>query len=475
MTRCIVIGLDCAPPSLVFERYRPLLPNLAALMDRGVHGPLRSTDPPITVPAWVSMTTGRDPGELALYGFRNRVPGTYESRTATSRDLTAKRIWDYVGAAGMRAAALFVPLTSPPTPLRGSMISCFLSPGGDAPWTFPPGLAATLGARFGDYAPDVPEFRTDDLRRVERELFRTTSQHFDMARHVLEEDRPDFAMMVEIGTDRLHHAFWAHMDPSHPRHDPASPFLDVGERYYRFVDERVGELLDLVGDEADVLVVSDHGARPMLGGVAINEWLVKEGELSLRGEPEGRTVPEAVGVDWSRTRAIGRGGYYARVFLNVQGRDPEGIVPEARYEEVREELARRLRSLTLPDGRPLAVRVDRPEAIYRHVRGRAPDLLVYFGELDYRAVGTIGHGRVFLDANDEGPDACNHDVEGILIAAGPSFARGARGGRIEGARIYDVLPTALDCLGVATPPGLLGKSLVDPGRGGPSGPLEEKP
>ncbi len=457
MTRCLVLGLDCAPPRLVFERYRPLLPNLAALIDRGIHGPLRSTEPPITVPAWVSMTTGRDPGELGLYGFRNRVPGTYEAKTATSRDVAAKRVWDYVGEAGMRVAALFVPLTSPPTPVRGSMVSCFLSPGGDAPWTFPPRLADTLRARFGEYAPDVPEFRTDDLARVERELFRTTAQHFDITRHVLEEQRPDFAMMVEIGTDRLHHAFWAHMDPTHPRHDPASPFLDVGERYYRYVDARIGELLSVVGPETDVLVVSDHGARPMLGGFAINEWLLREGDLALRQAPKVPTSPETGGIDWSRTRAIGDGGYYARIFLNVEGRDPEGIVPAARYEEARESLARRLASLKTPEGKTLAVRVDRPEAVYRRVRGRAPDLLVYFGDLDYRSIGTVGHGRVFLDANDRGPDACNHDWEGILIAAGPSFDRR---GPVEGARIYDVLPTVLDCLGIARPGGLLGESLT---------------
>ncbi|MBC7172321.1 MAG: alkaline phosphatase family protein [Polyangiaceae bacterium] len=457
MPRCLVLGLDCAPPLLVFDRYRALLPNLTALMDRGFFGPLRSTAPPITVPAWVSMTTGRDPGELGLYGFRNRVPRSYAMKTATSRDVAAKRVWDLVGESGRRVAALFVPLTSPPTPLRGSMVSCFLSPGGNAPWTFPPALANELRERFGEYEPDVPDFRTDDLARVEADLFRTTAQHFDIAAHILEKDRPDFAMMVEIGTDRLHHAFWAQMDPDHPRHDPTGPFRDIGERYYAFIDQRIGELLAIAGAETDVLVVSDHGARPMLGGFAINEWLAREGDLVLRSSPSEPTTLEEAGIDWARTRAVGDGGYYARIFLNVEGRDPDGVVPESRYEEEREHLALRLSALTMPDGKKLAVRVDRPEAVYRRVRGRAPDLLVYFGDLDHRSVGTVGHGRVFLESNNRGPDACNHDWEGIVIGAGPSIARR---GRVEGASIYDVLPTVLDCLGVARPADILGTSLI---------------
>jgi predicted AlkP superfamily phosphohydrolase/phosphomutase len=457
MPRCLVLGLDCAPPRLVFERYRPLLPHLGGLMDRGLFGPLESTAPPITVPAWASMTTGRDPGELGLYGFRNRAPGSYELRVATSRDLSAKRLWDYAGDAGKKVAALFVPLTSPPTPLRGQMVSCFLTPGGDAPYTFPRSLAAELEARFGPYEPDVPEFRTADLDRVRRDLFRTTAQHFDVARHVWTEHRPDLLMMVEIGTDRLHHAFWTHMDPEHPRHDPASPHRGVGEAYYRYVDERVGELLALAGDDTDVLVVSDHGARPMLGGMAINEWLAREGYLTLERAATEPTTPASLGVDWSRTRAIGEGGYYARVFLNVEGRDPAGVVPASRYEEERARLADALARLPGPDGAPLVHRVDRPEAVYRRVRGRAPDLLVYFGDLAYRSLGTVGHGRIWVEANDAGPDGCNHDWQGIVIGAGPSFPKR---GRVEGARIYDVLPTALACLGVPAPRGLLGESLL---------------
>ena len=70
--KVIVIGLDCAPPDLVFEKWKDKLPVLRGLMEKGVYGPLRSTDPLITIPAWTSMVTSKNPGTLGLYGIRNR-------------------------------------------------------------------------------------------------------------------------------------------------------------------------------------------------------------------------------------------------------------------------------------------------------------------------------------------------------------------------------------------------------------------
>ncbi len=85
----VVIGLDCAEPSLVFERFADRLPNLTRLRDEGVWGKLRSCDPPITVPAWMSMMSSKDPGTLGYYGFRNRADRSYEKMT-TATSLAVK-------------------------------------------------------------------------------------------------------------------------------------------------------------------------------------------------------------------------------------------------------------------------------------------------------------------------------------------------------------------------------------------------
>ena len=212
----IVIGLDCAPPELVFERYRDSMPFVASLMDGGTWGRLRSSEPPITVPAWTCMVSGRDAGELGLYGFRNRVRGETGLRLANGHDVRVKRVWDWLGENGYRVAPLFVPLTSPPVGVRGNMVSGFMHSGGDEAWCFPRSLESEIESRFGRYRPDVEDFRAEDLDRIYRDIIEMTDQHFAIARWVWREKSPDFLMMVEIGVDRFHHAFWAHIDPTHP-------------------------------------------------------------------------------------------------------------------------------------------------------------------------------------------------------------------------------------------------------------------
>src|SRR6185295_2460058 len=94
--RVLLIGLDCAEPSLVFDAWRSDLPNLERLMRNGLWGRLESCHPPITVPAWSCMMSGRDPGELGIYGFRNRRDFSYDGlMTADSRAVKVDRLWDH--------------------------------------------------------------------------------------------------------------------------------------------------------------------------------------------------------------------------------------------------------------------------------------------------------------------------------------------------------------------------------------------
>ncbi|HET6415949.1 MAG TPA: alkaline phosphatase family protein [Polyangiales bacterium] len=452
--KMIVIGLDCAAPSLVFDRYQDAMPNLGALMERGTWGPLRSSEPPITVPAWTCMLSGRDPGELGLYGFRNRVEGETRLCLADGKDVRVKRVWDWLGEHGYRVAPLFVPLTYPPAPVRGRMVSGFMWPGGEAPWCFPRGLEAELVERFGPYQADVEGFRASDLDRIYRDIVAMTEQHLSIAEHIWDEEKPDFMMMVEIGLDRFHHAFWRHIDPAHPGYDPASPWKDLGLEYYGRLDQNIGRLLARTDEGTSVLVVSDHGARAMHGGFCINEWLRRNGYLSLMDVPNEPSALDHARVDWSRTRAWAEGGYYARVFLNVEGREPKGIVAPERIRSLRTQLREELENVTDDEGNAIAVSVRVPEEDYREARGFPPDLMVYFDDLRLRAIGSVGTGRIRVAENDTGPDGCNHDWSGIFVmSGGGTLARGY----VDGAEIYDIAPTILGAFGIPRPPELFGR------------------
>lgn len=437
--RVLVIGLDCAPPSLLFDRFASAMPTLRRLRARGSWGVLRSVVPPITVPAWACASTGLDAGELGIYGFRNRTPGSYALRTATSAEVQAPHVWDRVAATGRRAAALFVPPSYPPRASGEGVVqvSCMLTPGADAPHTFPADLGPELAQRFGPYVPDLD--RTLRGEAAMDGLFAMARQHFDIAEHVLATRDPALTFLVEIGTDRLHHLFWPLLDPGDPRHVPAHPLARRARDYYGYLDLRIERLLERVGPETAVLVMSDHGARPILGGVCVNELLRREGLLVLRREPSREGPLELDDIDWSRTRAWGEGGYYARIFLNVQGREPEGCVAP---EEI-PSLLDRLEAIVhgVPDPTARGHRVMRPAHAFRGVRGAAPDLLVFFGDLALRSLGRVGAPAIVVGPEavegDHGRGGCNHDWDGAYVAAGPGFAPA---GRVDAA-LADVATT----------------------------------
>jgi predicted AlkP superfamily phosphohydrolase/phosphomutase len=452
----MIIGLDCVPPEIVFDDMRAELPVLSGLMERGSFGRLESCDPPITVPAWSCMMSSRDPGTLGFYGFRNRKDHSYDGMTfATSEKVRVDRLWDILSRQGRHCVALGVPQTYPPRQLNGEMVSCFLTPSTDGRYTFPEELGEEVRRVVGDYMVDVPDYRTDDKDRVLRDIHEMTRRRFALARH-LRDTRPwEFFMLVEMGPDRLHHAFWRFYDHSHPDYEPGNPYEEQFRAYYRYLDGEVGALLEGVGDDTAVLVVSDHGAQSMDGGIQINEWLIREGYLSLVERPQEQTPFGRLQVDWPNTRVWADGGYYSRIFLNVRGREPEGTVDPDGYEALRDELIQRLEALGDEEGRSIGTRVHRPQDLYREVNGVAPDLIAYFGNLRWRSIGSVGDGRVHVRENDTGPDDANHAKHGIAVFVGPGMPESVP----EGAHLIDVAPTLLRALGTEVPGDMYGRPL----------------
>jgi predicted AlkP superfamily phosphohydrolase/phosphomutase len=457
-SRAMVIGLDCAPPEFLFERWRDDLPHIGSLLSRGRYGVLRSCDPPITVPAWACMTSSRSPGALGIYGFRNRRDHSYEGLSiADSRSVRAPRVWDLLSARGKSVIVIGVPPTYPVTPVNGVMISCFLTPDTkQAQYTHPPELKGEIENLVGRYMVDVDNFRTSEKERLLADIEEMTERRFRVAEHLLETRPWDLFFMVEMGTDRMHHAFWRYSDPEHRLYEPGNPFEGAMLDYYKALDDKIGRLLRFADDDTAVLVVSDHGAKRIDGGICINEWLRAEGYLTLKEEPSEPAPLRPELVDWEQTRAWGEGGYYCRLNLNVVGREPSGTVPPEEFDTLRVELKDKLEALGDDQGRPIGTIAYRPEELYGERNGIPPDLLVYFGDLAWRSIGQVGTGSVHVFENDTGPDDANHAPDGVYILAGD----GVEAGEGEQRAIFDIAPTLLELLGEPVPAEMEGKSLV---------------
>ncbi len=463
----LVVGFDCAPPRVLFKTgdehslgLKHALPNLSRLIDEGIYGPLSSSIPCITVPAWASMVTSKDPGVLGFYGFRNRADHSYDRMNiATGSAIHEQRVWDILGEADRTSVVVGVPQTYPVRPLKGYLISSFLTPNTNRQYTFPNELRYEIDRVLGGetYDVDVPQFRTTDKDFLLEQIQGMTEKRFTVIKYLLKDKPWDFFMFVEIGLDRIHHGMWKFWDPDHAKHESGNPYEDAIPAYYRYLDRELGELLGMLDDDTVVMVVSDHGGQAMDGGFAINEWLRQEGLLVLKEEPlyEGLVPFEKVEVDWEKTTAWGAGGYYARIFMNVKGREPQGKIPAADYEKARDALKERIEAVPDHEGNPMTTVAYRPEDLYREVRNVAPDLLVYLGDLRWRSVGSFGIPEVYTFENDIGPDDANHAQHGVFVLWDPRRDHGGR--YIDDLQLMDVTPTVLDIMGVAVPPELQGR------------------
>jgi predicted AlkP superfamily phosphohydrolase/phosphomutase len=276
-------------------------------------------------------------------------------------------------------------------------------------------------------------------------------------------------MWVEMGVDRMHHGMWSFMDPAHRRYEAGNKYENSIKDYYKLIDAQLAKMLGRLDDDTIVLVVSDHGGKKMEGGVCVNEWLWRNSYLFFEEDPpedvfdetgKRRLTPFAkLDPDWSRTIAWGDGGYYGRVYLNVEGREPHGIVRREDVERVRDELIERFEAIPGPDGEPLGTVCYKPQEVYHKVRNVAPDIIVYWGDLDWRSVGSLGHGSYYTFENDTGPDDANHARNGLFILHDPSSQAGSR--EVTGRQLMDVAPTLLELMGLTAPADMQGKRLME--------------
>ena len=417
--KLIIIGLDCASPQLVFEEFYEDLPNLKRIMENGIYNEIESTIPPITIPAWMSMFTGKDPGELGIYGFTNRQDYLYNSLSlAFSKCLKVKKIWDKFSDIGKRSIVMGVPLTYPPQSINGCMISGFLTPSYKSDYTYPKALKNELKNVVGHYIFDVEEFRTDNKKKLLKQIYQMTDNHFAIANYLAKNKEWDLFIMIEIGSDRIHHGFWSLHDKTHPKY-VSSVYNSAIKDYYIYLDNCIGDFLRNIDGNYDVIIVSDHGIKPMYGGIALNEWLIEKGYLVLKEYPQtpvtiNRLIKEGK-VDWSKTKAWGYGGYHGKLFFNIKDREPQGTIDKKNIYTLKNQLIQELKEIKGENGESLNTKVFEPQNIYKAVNNIPPDLIIYFDDLYLRCQGTVGSKSLYTHENDVGPDDANHAQKGIFI------------------------------------------------------------
>jgi predicted AlkP superfamily phosphohydrolase/phosphomutase len=455
--RLLLIGLGGAERDLVLGAWRSGLRTLDLLAERGHWCRVRGAWPPDGASAWASLLSGLDPGQSGIYGPRRRLSYSYDpAAPIDSRAIRDPRLWDIIGALGKHIGVVGAPATTPAPPVHGHLVGDRSLPGG-APATFPASLAQQVSAWLGEVAlpPSDPGHEPADGQNLDRLIqaaYARAEQRFTLARRLLARDSYDCFVLIDDGIAAIQRVLWDSFDTAHPRYTPDSPFAGTVGSFHRFVDDQLFELLELVDDDTVVAVVAPGGMQALHGELALNEWLIAQGDLALRYQPPGVVALDRCEIDWERTRAWA--GEAGAIYLNVAGREPLGNIPAGEAEIVRAELAERLRALLDADGRPL-LEVHRPEALYATTLGVAPDLIAVSARSGWRTTAAVGQGvwsesRAGEDHDSAARmDAACETSDGFLLVYDPRNLGGGR--QLDDATIYDIVPTLLALFGQPIP------------------------
>ena len=257
----LVIGWDGATPELVEAWMEDgSLPHLAALRARGCYAPLRSVLPPLSPAAWTTSITGLNPGRHGIWDFGHLVPGTYRVDPTDARQRQGASLWEIAEAAGLSAAVLNVPMSHPSGELMRSAFVPGLGAAKLEGATWPRALATQLMAEIPDYQIDCNSFEHADPADFLEQLMAMTRARGKAVQLLLETRQPDLLMAVFTATDRVQHAFWR--QSSLPWTDGARlgwRFSSAIKDVYVLLDEILGRLVQQAGEQATVMVVSDHG------------------------------------------------------------------------------------------------------------------------------------------------------------------------------------------------------------------------
>jgi len=486
--RLMILGLDGA----TFDVLDPLMdagrmPHLKRFIETGVAGVLHSTQPPITPAAWTTFMTGKGPGQHGILDFEKYDATQHKLTFNSTYQIEEKTIWELLSEKGLRVGSINVPMTYPPRPVNGFMISGFETPSIDADFTYPKELKPEIFALIPNY-----NYRTNWRRSALRGadvlaenlayISNSFEQGLTLARYCGEKFGWDVLMVVFKLVDNLQHKAWKYLDPHTCHRYPRE--ADLAARVFTDLDDVLARTFAYAAQHnAAVLIMSDHGHGSLDGKAQPNRLLHEWGYLALRNpweqactrasywvhrltkgkttrfEQGSRGIERELAVDWTRTRAcVMHAGLYGYLYINLQGRGPHGLVAPAEYEALRDELAARLRAATASDrtGRALRIfaQVHKTEELYRCSRDdnpNLPDLLL----VPTRGLAVVRkiRGRRPVRWCPPGRLEGTHRDEGILALGG----KGVRGGLRTEANIVDIAPTVLAALGLRVPVDMEGR------------------
>ncbi|MFM7315485.1 MAG: alkaline phosphatase family protein [Isosphaeraceae bacterium] len=508
-SRVFLLGWDGA----TWDILRPLmaegrLPVLQSLMKKGISGTLQSVFPPLSPVAWTTVMTGKNSGKHGIFEFLEHHHNPLQGKVNSSRAIKSELVWETAGRHGRRTVAGGVPMSYPPRPINGFFVGDFLSPADAADFSSDPAafeaMKKSLGGKYRAWATVTHDGGHEADALADLQSFLT--EHLAAVEYMATHHEWDLFMYDLMATDRIQHELWHAWQPTHMKAKgrDLSKIREGFVRFWESLDAGVGRILEKLGPETNVILMSDHGFGPIEWYVNFNVWLLDEGFIKLKKSLYVRqkhwffrrgVTPEWIyrimtklgladqrvsrfqgkqdnfwdrlatsgflsgkHIDWSQTAAYAQGNF-GQIFLNIKGRQPEGCIEPAEAPALIERIKEKLFEIKHPEtGEPLVERVLTREELYSGpLSDMGPDLTVVLKDWNYRTIGLHEFTTHKTISPAFGPTG-DHRMEGMIVGTGPAFEPGSVP---HNASLLDIAPTVLHLLGVPVPEDMDGRVLTE--------------
>ncbi len=473
MKKVLMIGIDGA----TFDFIQPFtksgeLKNIKKLMDNGVWGKLKSVIPPISITAWECLCKGKNPGKVGIYDYV--MLDTASQNTKLFSWTAGDNIWDYLGKSGKKSIIFNIPGTYPPKSINGIMISGMLTPAGSSDFSTPKALVGELRRLIPNYEPELVKGNVirDKLDFIP-EMSKDLENKSKIIRYLLDQKEWDFFFLVIGSIDTIQHFFWNDKD--------------VILKFYKKVDNLIGNIIENLNDDTNLILVSDHGNGRITKVLNMNAWLREKGYQKLKSEAIPITSAlESIGVnrrrlllllsklglthvirmiprkirrripqdvitittedalennliDWNNTFAVSYGNTNNCIILNKRNFSLKV------FNKKKKELLKDLKKFN--DGSNLGFRILTKEEVYTGNKiDSMPDIfLVYDDKKCVLFSNNITDNEIFTKSPGW---VANHSSDGIFIAYGPNIISGKK---MNNAKLVDIMATILFMYGIRKP------------------------
>jgi len=478
--KTILFGIDGAPFSII-DQYRDRLPTFDHIMKSGARSTLLSTVPAVTVPSWTSMFTGVNPGKHGITDFILKIDGRFAMATSNYRMVDT--LWNIVGRKGLKSIVVNDPSTFPPDNINGIMTTGLMTPPG-VDYVSPKELKNDLERVTGGYWTDLPLEYYHTVNKDDKKAYSMIEEFANktakVGTYLAQNNEWDLLAVIFVSTDKIQHTLW---------HKP-----DYLLRHYMQIDNILKDYLDLANREnANILIVSDHGFGPLRKTFYINTWLANVGLQNRKTDM--MSIISRIGISPSRVavvlkklhlydfalrklmqseRLIDAAFQYDRpidlhnsiAFAKAEGifiRNDSNVDADNSYEKTRRTIMEKLKDLE-DDGMPLVSEIyKREEILHGAYIDRAPDILFTLNDGYCPTYYSDGSDSNYLGDDKGGykggtANTGIHRPEGIFIGYGSDI----RNYHIkEESRVWDVTPTILHMMGLPVPSYMDGRVLTE--------------